>query len=547
MPQFHLVALLVFVTGLYKVWLVSADDTQEDPITITASKLTKDRRPNLLPPRGGTINWERLTSSSVTFSPRHGHATTVFPCPEERFRDCLWLVGGRSEEHYSFDLIKTDKNDDVWWSYDGENWKQVTDLDGDFIPGASNHDAKPRGHTAPWYARFAHSLTSMDVDNDGTFDVMVLIGGYNPMPSKDVWISTDGSRWYLDGFAPFEARAHHAAVVFQGSLWVMGGTPLTNDVWEGTLIASTSRKAGYTVQWRQRLAYLEAPWLPRAGLCAVTQWRRQSNETSLSNVVKREYLYIMGGYGGWPREDPRHNGERGRNDVWVTTDGVDWKRVMPPEGMYTMPWQGRAFHSCVTWHDSEEPSIRVGTEHALNKARSDVLKSTNHLPRIYLLGGGYFGQKANNDVRFIRGYLDLWWTDDGSRWTQVNYLEGTTEYNKYSSCEWTNTMVENEIWYKGKYGQTLEAFFTSLDVNGDNQISNIEIEFLNDRNSTMRPKILQIDEAKIPALFVIGGKHSKGEKTSDVFVSRTGGKFVENVLSYLFDNVLNAHSLPSPL
>jgi hypothetical protein len=448
-------------------------------------------------------------------------------------------VGGLSDEHYSFDLIKTDKNDDVWWSYDGVTWNQITNLDGDFDSlqgvGNANHEAKPRSLTAPWYARFGHSLTSVDVDDDGTADLMILIGGFSPLPSRDVWISPDGTHWYLDGDAPFAARAYHSSVSFRGSLWVLGGTPLTNDVWEGAVVTDSSRTAGYTLQWQQRLAKLEAPWMPRAGQCAVTQVKREWKSPQEQELLTTEYLYIMGGYGGWPRDDrdPRHQhehgGERGRNDVWRTTNGIAWERVLPPSGETTMPWMGRSFHSCVTWHDPQERSLRAGIANIQN--RTQLLQAAKHNPRIFLLGGGYMGRKANNDVRDLEGYLDLWWTDDGSRWRQVNHVEGTTNYNQYSSNEWTGTIVEGETWYQGKWGHTLESFHVEEDINGDGVVSSnttsVEVEFVNNREmltGPVHPRTLTINEAQIPALFVIGGKHASGVKTSDVFVTRPGGE-----------------------
>lgn len=32
-------------------------------------------------------------------------------------------------------------------------------------------------------------------------------------------------------------------------------------------------------------------------------------------------LFVMGGFGGWPEDDPRYNGMRCRNDVYKTKDG----------------------------------------------------------------------------------------------------------------------------------------------------------------------------------------------------------------------------------
>lgn len=45
------------------------------------------------------------------------------------------------------------------------------------------------------YERFGHSLDAVDMDGDGEADVMVMMGGYSPTPSNDVWVTEDGITW----------------------------------------------------------------------------------------------------------------------------------------------------------------------------------------------------------------------------------------------------------------------------------------------------------------------------------------------------------------
>ena len=215
-------------------------------------------------PVKGTNNWKLLNHGPDRFSPRHSHATCVFKCPNNDSNLCIWLTGGYSESHRTFDLDFENENSDVWWSEDGASWNQVTDLKGEFLQGVGNWDAKVGGYVAPWYSRYGHSLNALDADGDGIADAMILAGGYNPMLSNDIWITTDGITWYFDGFAPWPKRAYHGATVFQGKLWIIGGTPLTNDVWMGRLIKDVvSTKAGYTMTWNAKVLPHEAPWAPR--------------------------------------------------------------------------------------------------------------------------------------------------------------------------------------------------------------------------------------------------------------------------------------------
>lgn len=155
---------------------------------------------------------------------------------------------------------RKDGKSDVWYSANGEEWYKVMNFTGgDFLHRIGNFDAREDSDVAPWYSRYGHSLDSVtdtdtvtavqndddDDDNDDDDDddpdhhqVMILMGGYDPVPSNDVWISPNGSTWYFCGYAPWPARAYHATAVLEGGkkLYVMGGTPLSNDVWSGTVV-----------------------------------------------------------------------------------------------------------------------------------------------------------------------------------------------------------------------------------------------------------------------------------------------------------------------
>ena len=149
--------------------------------------------------------WNLLSGPS--FTPRHSHATCVFKCPDNTPDVCIWLTGGYSKEHRTFNLVMEHENSDVWWSKDGANWTQVTKLLGDFLPGIGNGDAKVGGYVAPWYSRYGHTLNAIDTDNDGHADIMILAGGFSPLPSNDAWLTTDGITWHFEGYAPWPKRA----------------------------------------------------------------------------------------------------------------------------------------------------------------------------------------------------------------------------------------------------------------------------------------------------------------------------------------------------
>jgi hypothetical protein len=146
-----------------------------------------------------------------------------------------------------------------------------------------------------------------------------------------------------------------------------------------------------------------------------------------------------------------------------------------------------------------------------------------------MMGGGYFGTKGNNVVSSLEAYLDTWWTVDGSSWNRIDYMEGSGSA-LYSSSEWTlsGTLFEGRELYRGKWGHTVEAFFTREDLNNDGSIAadDAHIEFVNNRKSAVkfRNQTVSGDENKVPALFLIAGKPEGSQLVNDVFVTRPGCK-----------------------
>ena len=151
-------------------------------------------------------------------------------------------------------------------------------------------------------------------------------------------------------------------------------------------------------------------------------------------------------------------------------------------------------------------------------------------PKIDFSGGGYMGTKGNNDLRTLEGYVDLWWSHDGSEWTRVDYEEGTArDSNLYSTNKWALTLDENNQFVNlGKWGHTLESFSVEEDLNLDGDISNSTIAFefcAGFMQDVKRCKIVEAKEDIVPALFVIAGDTTHGGPiVNDVFVSRPGGE-----------------------
>lgn len=516
----------------------------------------------------GTRNWKKMQHGSQSFTRRNGHATSVFKCPAianlPEGTECLWLVGGRSEEYQAFDLEFTRRNADVFYSSTGDEWWQVDILKGNYDDGIGNFDASFPGKrpVAPWYSRFGHSLDAIDMGprsmSEGK-DAMVLLGGYSPEPSNDVWVTTDGVTWAFDGYAPWVARGWHSTTIFKGELYVIGGAPLTNDIWVGNLtvkdnsIYNVTHHTAYdlTMVWKQKVKYMDAdiPFSPRSGHCLLTQLRRNTYNTT-DDLSMTDRMFLIGGFGSWPSDDPKYDGERSRNDVYFTEDGKNWTKMKPPctditcqQRKMSMDWAARAWHGCATFHDPNDRSLDINDaakwEYEIDDGNGDEILH----PKMYIMGGGYIGTKRNHVIRKMEGYVDTWWSRDGMNWQQVN-LKDSAGAALYTTQEWAETAVEGVDINIGKWGFTIETFKRSEDMNGDGVISDEPLSFdvAGNKASTTTTvaetgetittvkttalfwrSIKNKTESAVPSLFFIAGDTvDAGGLVNDVFVSKPG-------------------------
>ena len=245
------------------------------------------------------------------------------------------------------------------------------------------------------------------------------------------------------------------------------------------------------------------------------------NVTIVEDMEPKEVLYLIGGFAGWPKHDLRWNGERTRNDVWVSEDGNTWNLVLPPKGRNTMPFVGRGWHACTTWHDDSDRSRGV----KMLSRKEEAIKDRGS--KLILCGGGYIGTKRNSVVSKLEGYVDMWWSYDGSHWHQINYEEGEKE-SLYSTNEWTSVTINSKNVFRGKWGHSLMSFPSKKDIDLDGNISNTSISF--EFCSGTQEKIgickeFSMKEDVISSLFIVGGDTTdEGPIVNEVFQSQPGGK-----------------------
>ncbi len=245
------------------------------------------------------VTWQTVTSNAP-WGARIFHTVLVF---NDGSGDALWVIGGSN-------IGQNVSYNDVWKSYDGINWTQVT-------PHAN------------WDTRNAHTSVVFN-------GKMWVIGGYRYNPTggssylSDVWSSVDGINWVqatpLAAWAlpgdPEDGRTYHTSVVFGGKMWVIGGTvriPMgstyMSDVW--------SSSDGVT--WIS--ATLTAPWLQRT-------WH--------TSFVYDNKMWVVAGF---------NSSSPSNNDVWYSSNGVNWLPANP----LNAPWSARIRPAVVITPDSFGP------------------------------------------------------------------------------------------------------------------------------------------------------------------------------------------------
>jgi len=196
-------------------------------------------------------NWQQATDDAG-WTPRIAAAVC-------EFKGKMWLLGGT--ENYYFGDDESLKND-VWYSSDGQTWKQATANAG-WSPRAYHQAAVLNGKiyvfgggnyvptysamndiwssadgvhwqretaAAPWHPRLWFSSVVYR-------DRMWVLGGWSSNPSTnwgDVWYSQDGRHWQeLKSDTIWKERHEHSAFVFQDKIWIAGGhaQPLSSEVW----------------------------------------------------------------------------------------------------------------------------------------------------------------------------------------------------------------------------------------------------------------------------------------------------------------------------
>ncbi len=298
-------------------------------------------------------------ASAVILGPGHEYvwqlATDHAAWPAEHFfknlfsfQDRLWLI----DEHIG-----------SWVSDDGTNWvsiKSLLPLKGIWLPMVVFDDelfainpSNISGQTRVWVSEDGQAWSSISTNlNIGGDD----ISGFRSVVFQDqiwlihgereeIWTSSNGRQWsQLNIQLPWAPRFHYNIEVLNNRLWVIGGRisqdgqyTALDDVW-------TSDDG---INWTQTSTH--SPW--------------GTDRIFYATAAYDGFVWLMGGYD--------ELGTPGRNDVWLSSDGVNWHQA--PDAT----WPARSAFNAVIF---ENHLVILGGKTGADKFLNDVwmMKSDHH-------------------------------------------------------------------------------------------------------------------------------------------------------------------------
>ena len=395
------------------------------------------------------FDWTQVTVSGTHWSARTDHAVATFDGK-------IWVMGGFRG---SADGTEDTFFNDVWWSSDGANW---TKLD---------------NRMPHWSHRWGHTMAVLG-------DKMFLLGGVAKvndadMVQRDVWVyqqtdrrseptdpdpdpdtnpdpdpsnpptptttftwskvTTSGTLW--------SARRDHAALTFNGKMWVLGGATGSiiqlNDVW--------SSEDGQ--RWMNANARGPAVEPATDPVTYRSHWSKRAEHAA---VVLGDKIWVLGGI----------RGNRELDDVWSSEDGTEWTQTTV-SGTH---WSARGEHAAVVFdgkmwvlggsdgstyfndvwwsNDGENWTNANARGPAVNPDADMVTYRSHWSPRgehtavvlddkIWVLGGG----SVEADITYFN---DVWWSSDGVNWTEATNAAGWPARERHAAV-----VFDNKIWVLG--------------------------------------------------------------------------------------------------
>jgi hypothetical protein len=246
------------------------------------------------------------------------------------FKDKLWVLAGWTGP--------TLHSGEVWNTSDGMTWEKIID-------------------NAPWRAE---NTVRFVVFKDKLWSIN---GGVS---CTEVWSSDDGANWTKElDTVPWGRRHNPYVAIFNDKIWLMGGHYLWESKLTSTVVFNDIWSSEDGINWI--LEREHAKWSARGLFYG-------------QSVILNNNLFLYGG-GIYT-----HDLWQTYNDVWVTSNGTAWNRVIP-----SAEWTRGGFASIAA-----------------------------HNNKLWILLGG--DASLTGDVSYIRLSNEVWFSEDnGKSWQQLKH------------------------------------------------------------------------------------------------------------------------------
>jgi hypothetical protein len=213
-------------------------------------------------------------------------------------------------------------------------------------------------------------------------------------------------------------RGYHCAATFDDRLFVLGGSPINNQVWvTRSVVAGSSATLGW-----KRLP--DAPWSARAAMGCTTH--EVVTNSTLGDESRISYLFVMGGW--------RDAGAL--NDVWRMDADENWVQLTDAAS-----WSARAWFPLVSFDSRTPGDVQLGA-------------------RLWILGGSVTG----NGIAKMHSFADAWFSRDGVTWVPASSDASgvsTTEWSQVSAATLGGTSSTRMV-SAGKWGHAVVPFYRNV-------------------------------------------------------------------------------------
>ena len=359
------------------VWEVAVDPSARCRIRVSVNQaklVAQSERPFEIGPAQDipTYEWEKVTMEAP-FPPRDGLGVLAY-------KDRMWVLGGwNPTDKVNFPRICSNE---VWSSQDGLTWteeKKNTYLDKSF-----DVEQDWEGRHCAGYVVFQDKMWILGSDaNQGYY-------------MYDVWNSEDGKVWNFVNKGkpvPWGLRALQHTLVFKNKIWVMGGQTMPTHAQSDEKFYRDIWTTSDGVNWEEVIP--KEPYWSARGMIG-------------GNAVFKDRMWILGGGTFDTLDTPSREFY---NDVWSSSDGINWER-----NLEKAPWVPRQFHEVATFDD-----------------------------RLWVLEG--FGPKKNPANR-----NDVWHSSDGVNWYPLPKTPWTVRHAAgvvvYDNALWmiAGNNMQSDVW-----------------------------------------------------------------------------------------------------